>query len=118
MKGLDKAMMHSRLHPSPGHVPSTVLHCDEPLIMPPPDDLFDVQYTPRGKRSAFLMCNLIFMINRAVTDYKGKFCKPGYQLKKCTRIITGGLEPPPPHGSAGNPFGYPLAKVVPECLAR
>jgi hypothetical protein len=98
-----------------GHVPSTILNCDEPLIMTPPDDLYNVQYTPRGKRSAFLMCNLIFMINRAATDYKKKFCKSGYQLKKCTRIITGNPGPPPPK-SPGNPWGYPLAKVVPECM--
>ena len=100
-----------------GHVPATILNCDEPLIMVPPDDLYNAQYTARGKRSAFLMCNLIFMINRAATEYKQKFCKPGFQLKKCTRIITGN-PPPPPQGTPGNPWGYPLAKVVPECLSN
>jgi hypothetical protein len=94
-----------------GHVPSTILNCDEPLITPPPDDFFNRQRNMIGKRSAFMICHLTFMVNRAALDYKGKFCESDFNTKKCTRLVTG----PDQRPSLGNPFGYPLARVDLEC---
>jgi len=94
-----------------GHVPSTILSCDEPLITPPPDDFFNTQSSTKGKRSAFMICHLTFMVNRAALDYKGKFCESGFNTKKCTRIVLSPFQRP----SLGNPFGYPLARVDMEC---
>jgi len=94
-----------------GHVPSTILSCDEPLITPPPDDFFNSQHTVIGKRSAFAICHLTFMVNRAATDYKGKFCESEFNTKKCTRLVLGPFQRP----RLGNPFGYPLARVDMEC---
>jgi len=94
-----------------GHVPSTILKCDEPLLTPPPDDFFNMQHNVIGKRGAFAICHLTFMVNRAATDYKGKFCESGFNTKKCTRLVLGPFQRP----SLGNPFGYPLARVDMEC---
>ena len=33
-----------------GHVPSTILNCDEPLLTRPPDDIFSHQKSKQGKR--------------------------------------------------------------------
>lgn len=101
-----------------GHVPSTILHCDNPLIKPPPDDLFNVQVktgTWRGKRTAFMICSLTYLVNRAALDYKRKFCNPGFNQGKCVKMITGSLRRPPEPGSPGNPWGYPLAEVDVPC---
>jgi len=73
------------------HVPSNILDCDEPLLTPPPDDFFNVQAAARnsrGKRSAFMICHLTFMINRAALDYKNKFCRPGFNSNKCVRLVS------------------------------
>merc|ERR1711920_53126 len=56
-----------------GHVPVDILECDHPLLMLPPDDLFNVQkreYNTRAARNAFAICNSIHMINRAALEYK------------------------------------------------
>jgi len=98
-----------------GHVPSTILNCDEPLLTPPPDDFFNVQAAAgnrRSKRTAFMICHLTFMVNRAALDYKRKFCEPGFNARKCTRLI---LSAGAPHGDLPNPYGYPLARVDQEC---
>ncbi|CAK0802536.1 unnamed protein product [Prorocentrum cordatum] len=94
-----------------GHVPSTILSCDEPLITPPPDDLFNKQKGVIGKRSAFMICHLTFMVNRAALDYKAKFCASGFNANKCTRLVLGPNQRP----ALGNQFGYPLARVDQEC---
>ncbi|CAK0866194.1 unnamed protein product [Prorocentrum cordatum] len=72
------------------HVPSTILGCDDPLLAPPPDELFNAQAAARnshGKRSAFMICHLTFMINRAALDYKKRFCKAGFNASKRTRLV-------------------------------
>jgi hypothetical protein len=98
-----------------GHVPSTILNCDEPLLMPPPDNFFNVQaaaHNLRSKRTAFMICHLTFMVNRAALDYKNSFCKSGFNAKECTRLI---VHPGLQGSSLSNPFGYPLARVDQEC---
>ncbi|CAK0910140.1 unnamed protein product [Prorocentrum cordatum] len=98
-----------------GHVPSTILSCNEPLLMPPPDDFFNVQaaaHNLRSKRTAFMICHLTFMVNRAALDYKNKFCESGFNAKECTRLIVHARSP---GSSLSNPFGYPLARVDQEC---
>jgi hypothetical protein len=99
-----------------GHVPSTILNCNEPLLKPPPDDFFNVQVAAnnkRGKRSAFTICHLTFMVNRAASDFKAKYCESGINNKKCTRII---INPNQPPEKLINPFRYPLAGIDEECL--
>jgi len=98
-----------------GHVPASILGCDDPLIMPPPDNFFNAQIVvgnTRGKRGAFMICHLTFLVNRAALDYKRKFCAAGFNARKCTRLVVSGS---PRAGTPENPFGYPLAKVDPEC---
>mmetsp|Transcript_15787 Transcript_15787/g.44840 ORF Transcript_15787/g.44840 Transcript_15787/m.44840 type:complete len:480 (+) Transcript_15787:63-1502(+) len=98
-----------------GHVPSTILSCNEPLLTPPPDDFFNAQaaaHNTQGKRSAFTICHLTFMVNRAALDYKNKFCESGFNAKECTRLIVHARSP---GSSLSNPFGYPLARVDQEC---
>jgi len=99
-----------------GHVPSTILSCDEPLLMPPPDNFFDAQAAVgnvRSKRTAFMICHLTFMVNRAALDYKRKFCEAGFNARKCTRIIASPALSP--NRGMPNPYGYPLARVDQEC---
>lgn len=99
-----------------GHVPSEILGCHHPLLMPPPDDLFNVQvrsHSARGKLGAFMVCNMVFMINRAASEYKQQFCKPGFNAKKCTRLVVqqSGGKP----FNATNPWKYPLAMIDRDC---
>ena len=96
-----------------GHVPSQILGCEHPLIMPPPDNLYNVQIAKgdqRGQRTAFMICSLTYLVNRAALDYKKKYCPAGYNTKKCTRLVTTLRSRQAPQGT--NPFNYPLAKVV------
>ncbi|CAK0889528.1 unnamed protein product [Prorocentrum cordatum] len=99
-----------------GHVPSTILSCNEPLLTPPPDDFFNAQaaaHNTQGKRSAFTICHLTFMVNRAATDYKNKYCESAINTKKCTRLVVDPSKAPRP---LINPFDYPLAGVDELCL--
>jgi hypothetical protein len=66
--------------------------------------------TRRGQRTAFMICSLTYLVNRAALDYKKKFCPAGYNTKKCTRLVTNHRSRQAPQGK--NPFNYPLAKVV------
>ena len=79
--------------------------------MLPPDDLITKQRTRHGKRNAFNVCALTFMVNRAALDYKKKYCPGGYNAQKCIRLITR-HDRVPPHGSIQNPHSYAIAKLV------
>jgi hypothetical protein len=85
------------------------MHCDQPLLIPPPDNLFNVQMDKRGKRRASMVCIMTKIVNDAViTGYKKANCKSGYNLRKYIR--------PAMHGSgkATNPDGFPLARIATE----
>ena len=70
-----------------GHVPSTILECNQPLLVLPPDNLFNVQKTTHDRRNAFMICFLHRMVNDAALDYKRKYCtgSAGYNKEKCVR---------------------------------
>mmetsp|Transcript_33810 Transcript_33810/g.54860 ORF Transcript_33810/g.54860 Transcript_33810/m.54860 type:complete len:556 (-) Transcript_33810:243-1910(-) len=57
-----------------GHIPGQILDCEQPLVVSPPDDLFNVQTNNRDKRSAFMVCWMTYTINRAVLEYRKQFC--------------------------------------------
>mmetsp|Transcript_27535 Transcript_27535/g.48663 ORF Transcript_27535/g.48663 Transcript_27535/m.48663 type:complete len:537 (-) Transcript_27535:23-1633(-) len=112
-----------------GHIPGQILDCDQPLVVPPPDDLFNLQTDNRDKRAAYMVCWMTFVVNRAVVDYRKKYCSTAlpqnkirkhetsidqsdnYNSDKCIRLVVT-RDQAPKCGSDGNPDCYPLAKRV------
>merc|ERR1711935_840613 len=94
-----------------GHVPASILDCDSPILKPPPDDLFNSQETPRGKRNAWMVCQMHYKVNDMLQAYKDKFCKPSVMnLEKRIRLVhepTSGL-------GCGKKGCYPLAQTEEE----
>ena len=72
-----------------GHVPPKLFgECYESLLVEPPEDLFDVQTTRRGRQNAFMICQLTTLVNRAVRAYKGKNCVvAGWDGSECIRLV-------------------------------
>mmetsp|Transcript_33147 Transcript_33147/g.53241 ORF Transcript_33147/g.53241 Transcript_33147/m.53241 type:complete len:553 (-) Transcript_33147:135-1793(-) len=111
-----------------GHIPGQILDCDQPLVVPPPDDLFTLQTQKREKRSAFMVCWMTYLINESVIDYKKRFCRkplppwakrkaassvddsPTYNSDKCIRIVE--TKANVPECDKDKPDCYPLAKRV------
>ena len=70
-----------------GHVPPDLFSkCDEPLLVEPPDDLFNVQTSRRGRHNAFMVCQLTTLVNRALRAYRRKNCAPGWNGAECLRL--------------------------------
>jgi hypothetical protein len=63
-----------------------------------------------------MMCNLFYMVNRMLTDYKTKHCGYNANTKKCIRLIVAGHDRTPKAGSPGNPDRYPLAQLDDSCV--
>jgi hypothetical protein len=91
-----------------GHVPTQIMQCDQPLLITPPDNLFNVQSDKRGKRRAFMVCIMTQIVNNAITSYKTAHCEPGFNTRKCIR--------PAMHGGVPdqNPDRFPLARIAVE----
>lgn len=70
-----------------GHIPSNFLDCNQSLLMSPPEDLFTVQRTKAGKRSAFMVCALVHSYNAAAQEQCLR--NGGQQRPKCTKILRG-----------------------------
>eukprot|EP01065_Artemidia_motanka_P010763 TRINITY_DN15762_c0_g1_i1.p1 TRINITY_DN15762_c0_g1~~TRINITY_DN15762_c0_g1_i1.p1 ORF type:complete len:507 (+),score=167.50 TRINITY_DN15762_c0_g1_i1:62-1522(+) len=93
-----------------GHVPAEFLDCDQPLLVRPPDDLFNVQTETLGRREAFFVCLYTFVVNGAAHAYKSRNCPNGHAAQECVRLVVtheqaaAGL-------SEGQPR-YPLARRV------
>ncbi len=95
-----------------GHIPGQILECGQPLIVAPPDNLFNTQTEKIKKREAFMVCQMTYLINEAVLAYKKKYCKPPeINYKQCVRLVVHRQEAPK-CGTPGNPDCYPLAKRV------
>ena len=70
-----------------GHVPADLFtECDEPLLVEPPDDLFNVQTTRSGRHNAFMICQLTSLVNRGLRAYRRKNCAPGWNEAECIRL--------------------------------
>jgi hypothetical protein len=70
-----------------GHVPADFLHCDEPLIVEAPSDLWAISPDKRTKQNAFILCHTVAMLNKVALLYKGKFCPDGFEQRKLVRLI-------------------------------
>ena len=91
-----------------GHVPTQIMYCNQRLLIPPPDNFFNVQRDMRGRRRAFMICIMTKVTNDAVIAYKTKHCKPGFNTKKCIRPAMSRGRP------EQNPDGFSLARVATE----
>jgi len=111
-----------------GHVPHDILSCSTGLLKPPPDDLYNTQDDLEGRRNAWMLCQLFYHVNNAVSAYKVNHCQTGdVNLRKTIRILPNDA----PHtvkcsDSAGDVLGgvpdttgkhppcYPYAQREPE----
>ena len=69
-----------------GHVPSRILECEQPLLVQPPDNLFNVQVGVHNRRNAYMICVLLKMVNDAACDFRKKYCPNGFNSNQCVRI--------------------------------
>lgn len=74
-----------------GHVPGTILDCDTPLIVEPPENLFDLNRNSGERKEyqkAWVVCNTISRLNEVLVLYKEKFCREsGYEKRKLVHLI-------------------------------
>ena len=73
-----------------GRVPTQILNCDSPLLVPPPDHFYDsVKGSPNPfeRRNAFMICVLINKVNEGALAYKEKYCPRGYNKDKCIVVV-------------------------------
>mmetsp|Transcript_12729 Transcript_12729/g.20582 ORF Transcript_12729/g.20582 Transcript_12729/m.20582 type:complete len:520 (+) Transcript_12729:23-1582(+) len=70
-----------------GHVPGNFFECDSPLIIEPPDNLWEVTSDWKAKQNAWILCHIIPLLNRVSMLYKKKFCIDGYERRKLIRLI-------------------------------
>ena len=87
------------------------MDCNQRLLQPPPDNFFNVQkkeYWPTGRRHAFMVCMMTYVVNAGVLDYKQKHCASPYNQRKCIRIT------PETDRTERNPDGFQLARVATE----
>ena len=69
-----------------GHVPPDILACEAPLLVEPPDDLFNVQRELFERRHAFMVCTLYYLVNQMAAAFKRKNCAAP-NLRRCVRLI-------------------------------
>ena len=72
-----------------GHVPPDILACAAPLLVVPPDDLFNVQRELVERRHAFMVCTLYYLVNQMAAAFKRKNCAAP-NLRRCVRLTLGG----------------------------
>lgn len=73
-----------------GHVPGNILDCDMPLIVAPPENLFDLNREDESikvHQKAWVVCNTISRLNSILLKYKEKFCPAGYETRELVRLI-------------------------------
>lgn len=60
-----------------GHVPGKILDCDQPYIIEAPHDLWQQSKPDKMKKQcAWVLCNIVYNLNRVLKDTKEKFCQP------------------------------------------
>ena len=67
-------------------MPTQILDCAQPILQPPPEDLFNVQETKMAKRRAYMICRLTKAVNDGILAFKQAHCPSGYNDKKCIRL--------------------------------
>jgi hypothetical protein len=85
------------------------MQCKQRLLVPPPDNFFNIQRDKLGKRRAFMICLLTKLVNEAVLAFKTEHCPVGFNTKKCIRPTMSHIS-----NRALNPDGYTLARVATE----
>ncbi|GBG26236.1 Peptidyl serine alpha-galactosyltransferase [Hondaea fermentalgiana] len=70
-----------------GHVPADILDCKSPLIIQPPDDLWRITDNWKAKQNAWMLCHIIFNLNRVASLYKAKFCPQGFEDRQLIKLI-------------------------------
>ena len=91
------------------------MECGERLILPPPDDLINVQKTTEGKRNAWMICAATKLVNDATLAHKAKFCDPGaYNKGKCMRIVLHSRPTPAQQLDNTTKRGWRLARIATE----
>lgn len=60
-----------------GHVAPTILSCELPLLVMPPEDLIQTAVSLKQRQGMFMLCNAYTLINQALVDWKQKFCPAG-----------------------------------------
>ena len=98
-----------------GHIFPRIMECSERLILPPPDDLINVQKTTEGKRNAWMICAATKLVNDATLAHKAKFCDPGaYNKGKCMRIVLHSRPTPAQQLDNTTKRGWRLARIATE----
>jgi len=69
-----------------GHVPNAHMSCGSPLLLPPPENLFDTQATARGRRHAYIVCTMTSTFNDAA---RASCARTATKKRHCIRITRG-----------------------------
>ena len=71
-----------------GHVPNAHMSCGSPLLLPPPENLFDTQATARGRRHAYIVCTMTSTFNDAARASCARTATASSPSSGCRRPTT------------------------------